>query len=157
MTNVNPCRQVFCYLTGNVFDSMQGGYDTEGLMQEQTGTQGNELGTVEMSRIRTRLANRRTFLAWVRTALSFMAFGFVLERLNEFMLTHKTLSTVAMQGLGTLGKFVFASGPLLVLFAGVRYYRLERRLGLDGFDKYIMPEILIVACFMAGALVYLLH
>jgi len=126
-------------------------------MAEENGILQGEMDRVELARIRTRLANRRTFLAWVRTALSFMAFGFVLERLNEFMVTHATLSTIAIEGLGTIGKFVFASGPVMVLLAGIRYYRLERRLGLDGFDKYIMPEILLAACIMAGALVYLLH
>jgi putative membrane protein len=32
-------------------------------------------------------ANERTFLAWVRTGIAVMAFGFVIERFNLFLLT----------------------------------------------------------------------
>ena len=32
-------------------------------------------------------ANERTFLAWVRTAIAVIAFGFVIEEFNLFVLT----------------------------------------------------------------------
>ncbi|HEV3286504.1 MAG TPA: DUF202 domain-containing protein, partial [Steroidobacteraceae bacterium] len=32
-------------------------------------------------------ANERTFLAWVRTGIAVIAFGFVIEKFNLFMLT----------------------------------------------------------------------
>ena len=32
-------------------------------------------------------ANERTFLAWVRTGIAVMAFGFVIEKFNLFVLT----------------------------------------------------------------------
>ena len=32
-------------------------------------------------------ANERTFLAWVRTAIAVIAFGFVIEKFNLFVLT----------------------------------------------------------------------
>ena len=34
---------------------------------------------------RDRLANERTFLAWVRTSISIMAFGFVVEKFALFL------------------------------------------------------------------------
>ena len=39
----------------------------------------------ELAKNRTRLANKRTFLAWCRTALSFMTFGFLLEKIDAFL------------------------------------------------------------------------
>ena len=47
------------------------------------------------SRARDHLANERTFLAWVRTALGLIGVGFVLARMGVFL---RQLATVAPQG-----------------------------------------------------------
>src|SRR5258708_9696937 len=44
------------------------------------------------SRVRDHLANERTFLAWIRTALGLVGIGFVLARMGVFL---RQLSTVA--------------------------------------------------------------
>lgn len=38
------------------------------------------------------LANERTFLAWIRTCVGLMAFGFVIEKFSFFILKFSTLS-----------------------------------------------------------------
>jgi uncharacterized membrane protein YidH (DUF202 family) len=40
-----------------------------------------------ISRYSDHAANERTFLAWVRTGIATIAFGFVIEKFNLFMLT----------------------------------------------------------------------
>jgi hypothetical protein len=40
-----------------------------------------------ISRDSDHAANERTFLAWVRTGIATIAFGFVIEKFNLFMLT----------------------------------------------------------------------
>lgn len=109
----------------------------------------------ELARHRTRLANKRTFLAWCRTALSFMAFGFLLEKVDAFLLSqHAKVSETLLGELGILGQFAFVAGPLLMMFAGWRYYRLEREIGFsDGFPQ-IFPEIVLFAVILGGALIY---
>ena len=37
-------------------------------------------------------ANERTFLAWLRTSIAVIAFGFVVEKLNLFALTMSSAS-----------------------------------------------------------------
>lgn len=84
-------------------------------------------------------ANERTFLAWVRTGLAVIAFGFVIEKFNLFV------STIASASLsdGIRGaQFARLSGPLgryeglalivlgiaLLAIAAVRFIRTERLL-----------------------------
>lgn len=72
-------------------------------------------------------ANERTFLAWVRTGIAVIAFGFVIEKFNLFVLTMASASS---------------------LDAGARL-RLERVSGpfgrYDGFALVLIGLALIVA------------
>lgn len=73
-------------------------------------------------------ANERTYLAWVRTAISVMAFGFLLERFDIFLLfTSRTASKVT-EGLHTqasqwLGLGLLLVGALMIVGATLRFYR----------------------------------
>ena len=110
----------------------------------------------EFAKNRTRLANKRTFLAWCRTSLSFMTFGFLLEKVDAFLVTeHMTVSRVVLSELGTLGKFAFVCGPILMLFAGWRYYRLEKEIGFQEGGLYVFPEMALFGVILGAALIYL--
>jgi putative membrane protein len=109
----------------------------------------------ELARNRTRLANRRTFLAWCRTALSFMTFGFLLEKVDAFVMSSNvSVSKVVLSELGTLGKFAFMGGPVLMLFAGWRYYCLEKEMGFERSELYIFPEMLLFGVILGSAIIY---
>lgn len=107
--------------------------------------------TVVLARERTRLANRRTFLAWVRTALTFMTFGFLLEKVDVF-LGSRHLSTAALKEVGTLGLMAFIVGPLMVLVAGWNYHRLEKSLGSACSLSSILPEVVLFVAILGAAL-----
>lgn len=110
----------------------------------------------DMAVKRTRLANRRTFLAWCRTALAFMTFGFLLEKVDTFVALQKAeVPAQVISELAVLGKSAFVGGPVLVLFAGWRYYRLEKELGFDSGDLYVVPELILFGVIMASAVIYL--
>lgn len=83
----------------------------------------------ELAKDRTRLANKRTFLAWCRTALAFMTFGFLLEKIDSFILSqHISVPDAVLSRLGALGMLAFMGGPVVMFFAGWRYYLLEKSL-----------------------------
>ncbi len=44
-----------------------------------------EISAAESAKNRDHMANERTFLAWIRTSLGIMAFGFVVERFALFL------------------------------------------------------------------------
>jgi putative membrane protein len=62
-------------------------------------------------------ANERTFLAWVRTAIAIMAFGFVVEKFDLF-LRIAGVSTAARTVPGSHGYLGDVAGLLLILLGG---------------------------------------
>jgi putative membrane protein len=82
-------------------------------------------------------ANERTFLAWVRTGIAVIAFGFVIEKFNLFVLT-MALANSSDAGrrvqfarlLGPLGRYdglaLVLVGTALVMVAAVRFNRTRR-------------------------------
>ncbi|MCF3948072.1 DUF202 domain-containing protein [Acidiphilium sp. AL] len=73
-------------------------------------------------------ANERTFLAWVRTAIAVMAFGFLVERFDIFLkIAGKSLGKkVAMSGQVTgslVGLALIIAGALMVAAAMLRFTR----------------------------------
>jgi putative membrane protein len=84
-------------------------------------------------------ANERTFLAWVRTGIAVIAFGFVIEKFNLFVLTiaSSTSAEVAhrlqFERLsGPLGRYgglaLIIGGLALIVVATARFVRTGRLL-----------------------------
>ncbi len=84
------------------------------------------------------LANERTFLAWVRTAIGIMAFGFVVVKFSLFV---KQLSlmlgkehVIKSHGLSAVaGITLVAVGAATVIFSWVRYRNIEKQLNEGGY------------------------
>jgi len=82
---------------------------------------------------RDHAANERTFLSWVRTGIAVIAFGFVIEKFNLFMLTlahsllgdeHAAQVPRLSGGIGRYEGLAFiVCGILLIVLASVRFVR----------------------------------
>ena len=72
-------------------------------------------------------ANERTFLAWVRTAIAVMAFGFVIERFDLFLqamapqLALKAGTPHSQTFANIAGLAFIAIGVLMIAVAGIRF------------------------------------
>ena len=84
-------------------------------------------------------ANERTFLAWVRTGIAVIAFGFVIEKFNLFILTVASVTSLdAARRLqlerlsGPFGRYdglvTILLGLALILVATLRFVRTARQL-----------------------------
>ena len=84
-------------------------------------------------------ANERTFLAWVRTAIAVIAFGFVIEKFNLFVLTIANANSLdagrrlQLERLsGPLGRYeglaLILFGIGLIVLAARRFVRTEQLL-----------------------------
>jgi putative membrane protein len=84
-------------------------------------------------------ANERTFLAWLRTGLSIVAFGFVIERLNLFIAelgqiipSHAGPAGRVAGLIGRVGRnegFIFtAIGAALIVVGSVHFVRTAREI-----------------------------
>jgi putative membrane protein len=91
-------------------------------------------------------ANERTFLAWTRTGLSVIAFGFVIEKFNVMVeAVANTASTAAAQKLlierlaAPLGRYdglaLILVGIGLIIIAGLRYARTSRLIDQEQFAR----------------------
>ena len=72
-------------------------------------------------------ANERTFLAWVRTAIAIMAFGFVIEKFDLFLVAlapQAALKQIAPHGqkfANAAGLAFIAIGVVMIVIAGIRF------------------------------------
>jgi putative membrane protein len=72
-------------------------------------------------------ANERTYLAWVRTALAFMAFGLLVERFDLFLRSLPAATDEGAAGLSrALGLVLVLLGVLVLAAATHRYLRFKR-------------------------------
>lgn len=120
------------------------------------------------SRVRNRrvhMANERTFLAWIRTSIGIMAFGFVVERFALFV---KQVSyfvgkeiPAPSPGYSTLfGIFLVVLGTMMGVLAFIRYKKVERQIDEDAYrpsrilDVLLTLSVLAIGIFLA---IYLIH
>jgi putative membrane protein len=79
-------------------------------------------------------ANERTFLAWVRTAIAVMAFGFLVERFDLFLQiagqtpAHHPLSTRGQLAGNVAGLILIGLGAATIVLAIVRFRRIARQI-----------------------------
>jgi putative membrane protein len=72
-------------------------------------------------------ANERTFLAWVRTAIAVMAFGFIVERFDLFLelaapsLAGRTLSLPGQKFGNIAGLSLIVLGTAMIAIAAIRF------------------------------------
>ena len=89
------------------------------------------------NRARDHLANERTFLAWVRTGIATIIFGFAIGRfsiaLREFLKLQGVDSTTP--GLTTWLGIISTVGGVLLMLAGLnRYRKTQLHLDTDSFE-----------------------
>jgi putative membrane protein len=102
-------------------------------------------------------ANERTFLAWIRTALAVMAFGFLVERFDLFMqMAAAALGGHAIsprrQALGDgIGLLLLLLGGSMMVVATLRYRRNRARIdapemcaGHGGESDLVMAGLLLL-------------
>ncbi len=104
---------------------------------------------------RDHMANERTFLAWVRTSIGIMAFGFVVEKFALFikqipLLLGKPHSQMlpdtshSLQGYSSIfGVFLVALGLLICLLAFIKYKKVEKQIECDSYQSSMLLNIML--------------
>ncbi|MES1024469.1 DUF202 domain-containing protein [Gloeocapsa sp. BRSZ] len=82
------------------------------------------------SRVRDHLANERTYLAWMRTAIALMGFGVVIVRLRYF---HPPLQHTPGNG-WKLGLIFSVVGLLTVLLSTQHYFDIRGAIDEDTYE-----------------------
>ncbi len=111
--------------------------------------------------LRDRLANERTFLAWLRTGIAIAALGFGVARFDIFLQQIAEVSApdtveeqAARSGRATvpIGLVLVAAGPIVVIMASVRFLHTEQAL-LSGRpdSRFLVRNIVMVLTFASVA------
>ncbi|GER94019.1 DUF202 domain-containing protein [hot springs metagenome] len=114
---------------------------------------------------RVHMANERTFLAWIRTSIGIMAFGFVVEKFSLFVrqMSYPLGKEVMPPSRGyssIFGIFLVALGALMGVLAFIRYKKVERQIDEDTYQpSRILDAMLALAVLAIGIflVIYLIH
>jgi putative membrane protein len=114
---------------------------------------------------RVHMANERTFLAWIRTSISIMAFGFVVEKFSLFVkqLSYylgKEVSPPTPGYSSVVGVILVALGAVMGVLAYIRYRSVERQIENDNYAPLPILSVLLMLSVLAVGLflvLYLIH
>jgi putative membrane protein len=94
-------------------------------------------------------ANERTYLAWIRTSLALIAFGFVLERFDLILRTFvKTMHEGQIQIPSSTGReagiTLVVVGLVIMLSSTARFITTTRRIQSETTESYRISSVLIL-------------
>lgn len=113
-------------------------------------------------------ANERTFLAWVRTAIAVMAFGFLVEKFDLFLevaapsLAGRTLSLPGQKFGNIAGLALIVLGTAMVAVAALRFLvtgrNIDREEQVSGTGSGVDVALAALLILLGGAVfLYLSH
>jgi uncharacterized membrane protein YidH (DUF202 family) len=129
---------------------------------------GNKKST-KVGDIKDHMANERTFLAWIRTSIGIMAFGFVIEKFALFIdkisyfLGKSNIQEVAPRSSGYSSIFAIvlvALGAGMGAMAFIRYKKVEKEIEEDTYRPSLILDILLTMLIIAIGIflaMYLIH
>lgn len=108
------------------------------------------------------LANERTFLAWIRTSIAIMGFGFVVVKFSlfirqlSFALNEKAVVLPGKGYSSVIGIALVIIGALMALLAFIRYRNIEKRLK-EGtyFPSFVLSLLMTLAIVIVSLLLIL--
>ena len=121
-----------------------------------TGSHPPERTAQETARAREHLANERTLLAWIRTALALMGMGFVVARFGLFLRqlgVEASRTAPVAPGFSTaIGVGLILGGLVACILGTIRFLRARRQIELGQFEPEAFAELAVIGITMlAGA------
>ncbi|MGO8761259.1 MAG: YidH family protein [Desulfobaccales bacterium] len=119
--------------------------------------------------IKDHMANERTFLAWIRTSIGIMAFGFVVEKFALFInkisyfLGKSNIQETAPSSSGYSSIFAIvlvALGAGMGAMAFIRYRKVEKEIEENTYRPSLILDILLTMVIIAIGIflaMYLIH
>jgi putative membrane protein len=112
-------------------------------------------------------ANERTFLAWVRTAIAVMAFGFVIERFDLFLRVIASQRQPPINSPGSTfadaaGLAFIAIGVAMIVISGFRFARIAKSIETENEvpstgERFDLALAVLIGLLGASLFLYLLR
>jgi uncharacterized membrane protein YidH (DUF202 family) len=114
---------------------------------------------------RVHMANERTFLAWIRTSIAIMGFGFVVEKFSLFVkqlgaYLGKDIAPPTPGYSSIVGIMLVGLGVLMGVLAYFRYKTVEQQIEDDTYQpSKILSVLLFLSVLSVGVflVLYLVH
>ncbi len=110
---------------------------------------------------RTHLANERTFLAWIRTSVSIMAFGFVVEKFSLFLWLDKKVSkgfsASSLEISNLLGVVFLGLGAVMGFLAMIRFIKVEKEIETNTFRPPVLLDVMCGLIFLLLSILILYY
>jgi putative membrane protein len=117
-------------------------------------------------RYRDHAANERTYLAWVRTGITVMVLGFIVEKFELFLaslqglLGDKARVVAHARGPGLVSMALVSFGILVIVVGAVRFFQVKKQLDSGGGVRYLgtlsaLGLTLVLVAFGIYLLLYL--
>jgi len=100
----------------------------------------------DLGAMRTRMAADRTLMAWIRTALSLLTFGFTIYKILQEV--EKSISLPQQQSPRNIGLLLAAAGTMAMVMGTIEYWQTLHELRQDHHFWYFRPT-LIMALLMS--------
>ena len=124
------------------------------IMKEQ-----NEKNTFDRSR--EHFANERTFLAWIRTSIALMGFGFVIVKFAFFLREISSLlekDGVSSKGYSAIvGVIMVALGVIIAVLAFLHYKRYENQINNNLYVSSTLLSLLITLIILIGGIILIIY
>jgi len=111
-------------------------------------TSGMNMAGENLSFDRTRMAAERTLMAWVRTALSMISFGFTIYKFLQAMQEQSRLSVLKSETPRNVGLALIGIGTFALIVACVQHVKYLRKLGFK-IRSVPWDLSLLVGCLIA--------
>lgn len=108
-------------------------------------------------------ANERTFLAWIRTSIALMGFGFVVVKFALFirqiaLVINKPGVAALPRGYSAeIGIFLVAVGVIMAVYAYIRYRITERQLQAGIYKPSYLLAVLVTVLIMVAGLALVVY
>lgn len=119
---------------------------------------------------RVHMANERTFLAWIRTSIGIMAFGFVVEKFAIFVKQfafvleksgYQGNPSAPASGISSIfGVVLVVLGAFMGVLSFVRYKKVEKQIDEDMYQRSLILDILLTLSVLSTGIflaIYLIH
>lgn len=127
-------------------------------------TENNELKeSKKLARPSDHLANERTFLAWIRTSIAMMGFGFVIVKFALFIrqisivLGDKTTIPTGKGYSAIIGVIMEAFGAILATLSFIRYRKIEQQLNNNTYFPSKLLSLLLTLSIFIGSILLVLY
>ena len=123
-------------------------------------------GIIKPQDAREHLANERTLLAWIRTSIGIIAFGFVVVKFSLFikqisLLLGENAPHLPQQGYSSMiGILLVAVGAMVLLFSYLKYKQTEKQLNNQAFkssSKLIFSLTILIFSISVLLILYLVE